>query len=196
MFKNFFLDNAIQDFININLPVFTKVNNKKNINNSNYIINCSYNTNLLCQYTLGYLDKCYLKNKPIMQKSNKNGQIFEFISSDFKSLPFVSKGIDLAILSMTLHHLPYETRGTLLNELLRVAKHVIIIDYCLAERNINFPAVFFMYMYNRVKSKVSYTKYKDFMSSGALEACLYHNNILVKERKQALGGAILLTLLA
>ncbi len=132
------------------------------------------------------------------RKQCPSNSSLSFMCANATSLPFKDASFHVAAVSMALHAMPYEVAQKSLVELCRVAKHVLVVDYCLSERNIFIPAVLVGRGIEWLVGGEHYACYKHFMHNGGLEGLCYAltqkvNTIFtVKRRRHTLGGAGLL----
>lgn len=112
-----------------------------------------------------------------------------YLLADAAYLPFADGSFDAACISLVLHALPAVVADAALCELRRVARHIIIADYCLAERNVALPATWLTCGMERCVGGEHYRHYQSFMRQGALEGLLSRHGVRVLARTHALGGA-------
>ncbi len=146
---------------------------------------------LLRMYTQNLPSRCLgLDLSPRMLSiTRKNAPKAEIMLADATALPFDSQIVDMASICMALHSMPYDSAKQTVQELLRVAKYVIIADYCLAERNIMLPAAIIGHAIEALVGGEHYANYKIFQSRGGLEGFLHMMGISPHKRHTALGGA-------
>ncbi len=125
----------------------------------------------------------------MLQEARKNASKSFFLQANAVHIPLTTQSVHIATLCMALHTMPLEIRQGVIHELLRVAKKVIVADYCLAERNIHLPSAFLAHAVERLIGGEHYAQYKHFMQQGALEGFLYTQGLQSQERYSVLGGA-------
>ncbi len=128
-------------------------------------------------------------NAFMLQEARKNASESFFLQANAVHIPLATQSVHVATLCMSLHTMPLEIRQGVMRELLRVAKKVIVADYCLAERNIHLPSAFLAHVVERLIGGEHYAQYKNFMQQGALEGFLYTQGLCPQERYTVLGGA-------
>ncbi len=150
----------------------------------------------------GFL-KCHINNSgnvPIgidislsmLMQAKKNAPSAKLFCADASKLPFASKSMDVASVCMALHAMPLHVAKACLEELCRVAKRVIIADYCLTERNLYFLATSFAHTVEFLVGGEHYKCYKEFMRIGGIEGFLRQMNLEPSTRQMALGGSVLI----
>ncbi len=117
------------------------------------------------------------------------------VQGDGVHLPFATQSIDVATVCMAVHTMPAAQGAALVQELLRVARFVIVADYALAERNIHVPSAYLAHAVEALVGGEHYACYKKFMQGGALEGFLYTQGLSPLKRASCLGGAGLVSLL-
>ncbi len=117
------------------------------------------------------------------------------IHGDAMVLPFATQSLDMATLCMALHTFSPEQGQQVLQELLRVARCVVVADYTLVERNIYFPSAWLAHGVEFLVGGEHYACYKQFMQGGALEGFCYSQGLHIQERRMTLGGAGLIALI-
>ncbi len=125
----------------------------------------------------------------MLHEAKNNSPRAQLFCADATCIPLADKSIDIASVCMALHAMPMPMASACLQELKRVAKHVFIADYCLAERNLYFPAQYLAHGVEYLVGGEHYKCYKNFMSIGALEGFLKHMGYEVGIRRHVLGGA-------
>ncbi len=126
---------------------------------------------------------------------NQQSQML-WVQGNALQLPFSKQSIDIASICMALHTLSQDNAETILRELRRVAKKIIIADYCLAERNISLPATWLAHGIEALVGGEHYRAYKEFMRYGALEGLLQRMGFVPSLRRSVLGGAGTVVVLA
>ncbi len=123
--------------------------------------------------------------------------LLHWIQGNAVQLPFARQSIEVASISLALHAIDNSEGHAerIVHELCRVAKKVIIADYCLAERNISVPATALVHGVEKLVSGEHYKAYIQFMKHGALEGFLQRLHLVPSERRSALGGAVTVVLL-
>lgn len=91
------------------------------------------------------------------------------VCADATHLPFATATFDVATVSLALHEMPLASAEALVHEALRVAKTLMIMDYCMAERNIEVPAASLAFLVERMVGGEHYQNYRIFMRQGAVE---------------------------
>lgn len=90
------------------------------------------------------------------------------VAASGSALPFADGSFDLAMLSLVLHESAEEPLA-LIDEALRVAPRVLILDWCMAERNLDYPVRLGVRLVERLAGSRHYAAYKNYMRRGALE---------------------------
>ena len=112
-----------------------------------------------------------------------------FFQADATRLPFAAGDFDAAAVCMALHAMEPDTADAVLRELTRVARWVIVADYCLPERNLWLPGVTTAHSVEWLVGGEHYRNYKKFMAAGALEGLLARHGLQPEQRVSVLGGA-------
>ena len=120
----------------------------------------------------------------------RNGVAPGWVQADARCLPFAENSFDAAVVSMALHAMPWRVAAAALGELRRVARTVIVADYCLAERNLHCPAIALGAGLERLVGGAHYRCYVRFMVKGGIEGLLHHQGLSVRDRHSVLGGAV------
>lgn len=121
-----------------------------------------------------------------------------FIIGQAEATPFEEKFFELAVLSLVLH----ETQTSpmrLVAEAARIAEQVLILDYRLAERNLELPAVFLAHIPEFLAGREHYANFRRYMRQGALQGLIYQAREslgLHCIREWSYGGALGLALCA
>lgn len=93
------------------------------------------------------------------------------IAASGAELPFEADSFDLAIFSLVLHESEDEP-FRLLDEALRVAPRLYVLDWGMAERNLDYPARLPVRLVERLAGRRHYEAYKNYMRRGALEGLI------------------------
>ena len=96
----------------------------------------------------------------------------EFILGRAEATPFADKYFELAVLSLVLHETPASPM-LLVEEAARIADKVLILDYRLAERNLELPATFLAHIPEFLAGREHYANFLSYMHKGALQGLLY-----------------------
>lgn len=104
-----------------------------------------------------------------------------FVEASGGGLPFADSAFDLASVALVLHE-SEEEPFAVLDEMLRVAPRLFILDYCLVERNLDYPAHCAVRCIERLAGKRHYAAYRAYMRAGGLEGLLLRYS---RERKAA-----------
>ncbi len=135
-------------------------------------------------------------NITMLNRAKKDYPQNLWIQGNAQRLPFTTQSIDIVTICMALHTISEEQGRNIMHELSRVAKNVIVADYCLAERNLSLPATFLAHSIEALIGGEHYQNYKIFMKNGAIEGFLQRCQQTAHTRRSVLGGAgtvILLT---
>ncbi len=124
----------------------------------------------------------------MLLEAQKNAPKAHFTCADATCLPFSSKAFDVASICLALHSIPIDMAYACVEELLRVAKCVIIADYCLLERNAYLPAYLLANTIEYLVGGEHLQCYKSFMKIGALEGFLRKGGYVPITRRTSLGG--------
>ncbi len=124
----------------------------------------------------------------MLLQAQKNAPHAHLLRSDAAYLPFSSKSFDVASVCMALHAIPLNTALACVHELVRVAKVVIIADYCLLERNAYLPAYILSNVVEHLVGGEHLKCYKEFIKIGALEGFLRLAGYTAITRRTTLGG--------
>lgn len=96
---------------------------------------------------------------------------------------------DAAVLVLALHTMPLAQAQAVVREVLRVTPLCIVVDYRLAERNIDLPAAAFAHSVEWLVGGEHYAHYKKFMAAGAVEGFARLSGFRIGARRRVLGGA-------
>ncbi len=143
------------------------------------------------KYCCTGLDNC----PHMLAECKKNAQAAQLFLGDARYLPFAEQSFDVATLCMALHAMPLTDAKQVMQELQRVAKYIIVADYCLPERNIALPANMLAYGIEALVGGDHYSCYKEFQKQGGLEGFLYGMGISPLERRMTLCGAGMVVLI-
>lgn len=91
------------------------------------------------------------------------------VEADAIALPFSAYRFDIALLCFALHEKPVITAENILTEAFRVARKVLVVDYALAERNIQLVGQLLMKIPERIAGGEHWACYRRYMHSGALQ---------------------------
>lgn len=95
-----------------------------------------------------------------------------FILGLAETTPFADKTFELAILSLVLHETMVSPMR-LMAEAARIADRVLILDYRLAERNLELPAALLAHIPEFLAGREHYAAFREYMRNGALQGLLY-----------------------
>lgn len=96
----------------------------------------------------------------------------EFILGRAEATPFADQSFELAALSLALHETSASPAG-LVEEAARIADKVLILDYRLAERNLELPAAFLAHIPEFLAGGEHYANFRKYMRKGALQGLLH-----------------------
>lgn len=96
----------------------------------------------------------------------------EFVLGRAEATPFADKSFELAVLSLTLHETSAPSTA-LVEEAARIADKVLILDYRLAERNLELPATFLAHVPEFLAGGEHYANFRKYMHEGALQGLLH-----------------------
>lgn len=122
------------------------------------------------------------------QAVKRNITNVDFVVSDAANLDcFADKSFDLAIMSLALHQFPPELHSPILNEMKRVSKKIIVVDYA-----VPLPS-----NYTGTGSKVAEfltgrehnRNFKHYCKKGGLNQILPENNLTINKSKLFAKGA-------
>lgn len=114
---------------------------------------------------------------------------FTVLHADATCLPFADASFDMATVSLALHEMSLAQAQALILEALRVAKSLLILDYCMAERNIEVPATSFAFVVERLVGGEHYQNYRTFMHQGAVEGLITRLGLSRIMRQKVWAGA-------
>lgn len=118
------------------------------------------------------------------------------VHGDAVAMPFIDMSFSLATVSFALHEMPYACAERIVIEALRVAETLLIVDYCMAERNISLPFVWACHAVERIVGGEHYNNYRYFMQQGAVEGLVSHLGLTTLSRQLLYGGAIVIQLVS
>ncbi len=119
---------------------------------------------------------------------------FMVVRSDATCLPFAKATFDMSIVSLALHEMPMAHAERLVHEALRVSKSLLIMDYCMPERNIEVPATWLAFLVERLVGGEHYQNYRIFMRQGAVEGLITRLGLQRVVRHKVWAGAGVLEL--
>lgn len=114
--------------------------------------------------------------------------------ADARQLPFADGSFDAAVVCLALHAMPWDAATAVLGEMRRVARRVVVADYCLPERNLALLGCGVAFAVERLVGGEHYRCYREFQRRGGVEGFLYEQQITVARREHALGGAAMIAL--
>ncbi len=117
------------------------------------------------------------------------GANFSIVHADATHLPFADGSFDVATVSLALHEMPMVHAEALVLDALRVAKTLVILDYCMAERNIEVPAASLAFVLERIVGGEHYQNYRIFMRQGAVEGLITRLGLQRVARHKVWAGA-------
>lgn len=123
----------------------------------------------------------------MLQVASRTGA--SIVCADATRLPFASASFDVATVSLALHEMPLARAEALVYEALRVAKTFIMVDYCMAERNIEVPAASLAFLVERMVGGEHYENYRIFMRQGAVEGLVTRLSLRRHLRHKIWAGA-------
>ena len=88
------------------------------------------------------------------------------------ALPFADNSFDAAILSLILHESETEPHK-LLTEAMRVAPRLLVLEWKMPERNLDYLYWLPMYAIERMAGKRHFRHFRNYMRQGALEGMIY-----------------------
>lgn len=112
----------------------------------------------------------------------------EFVVADAtKLLPFDDNEFDVAIMSLALHQFPPAAYEPILNEMKRVAKRIVIVDYAVPVPNnlVGKASKIIEFLAGREHNRC----FKKYCRAGGLETILAQNGIVMNKLKHFDGGA-------
>lgn len=110
----------------------------------------------------------------VAERRNKNGSV-SFEVADATRIPFGDKSFDVSCVSLALHDMPHELRHTVLDEMKRVSRRIVVVDYHIPRNKLDrWFHVFFTALY---ESKY----YKDFARRDLRELLQQHELRVVGE---------------
>lgn len=110
------------------------------------------------------------------------------VRADGAHLPFTGNSFDAGIISFALHEKPLAVAEAILLETFRVASVCLIVDYTLAERNLELPSQWLMQVPERLVGGEHWRHYRAFMKAGAMQGMLHRTGVRVTAREQLFGG--------
>ncbi len=112
----------------------------------------------------------------------------KLVHAEATALPFADKSIDISILSLVLHQLDERARVLALYEAMRVSKRVLVADYKMPERNLDYMGYALGNGVERLVGGDHYDHYRTYMAQGGIEGLL--QRFCVAQRTPALLGAV------
>jgi SAM-dependent methyltransferase len=112
-----------------------------------------------------------------------------FKVSDGKNLDFLADAeFDLATLTLALHEMPSETRILVLEELQRVAKKLLVVDY-----TVPLPSSFLgrgTYLIEKLAGEAHFAGFTDYQRLGGLPYLLKETGFVILSERTALKGIV------
>lgn len=133
---------------------------------------------------------------PMLEVARRRVPDATFLHVDARALPFAAGAYEAAVISLALHAMDAATADVVLSELLRVARVVVIADFCLAERNLEVPAVAVLRAVEWLVGGEHYRNSRRFMEWGGLEGLIHRRGLSVLRRAHALGGGVTVAVVA
>ena len=120
-------------------------------------------------------------NQTKNKRSIKNA---EFVLADASNLKhYESNKFDVASISLAIHQFDRETGLTILKEMKRIAKEVLIIDYaCPLPKNIYKSATYFI---ERLAGKEHYMHFRTYQQYGGIDTYLNQLNLKISKENKA-----------
>ena len=147
---------------------------------------------LLCQrgHAVTGLDN----DAAMLAEARKFAPAMSWLYADAAHMPLPDASFDTAVVTLALHAMPLAVAEGTLGEMRRVARRVIVADYCLVERNMAYAGCALAHAVEWLVGGEHYGCYRAFMAAGGMEGLLYRQNMQVVERQGALAGAVTLAL--
>ena len=136
-----------------------------------------------------------LDNAPAMlaaasrQAKATPGNLLTIMHGDATALPFADHSVDTVLLSLIVHQMAAPLRQAALAEALRVGQRVVIAEYRLPERNLDYPGHWIGCGAERLAGPVHYGHYRLFMAQGGIEGLVMRCQRPVQYRETVLMGA-------
>ncbi len=110
------------------------------------------------------------------------------IRASARALPLSGRAFDIAVLSFILHTLAPDAQRRALDEALRVSRRLILADYCLVERNLQYPAGALAFLLERCMGRGHFRAYRAFMRAGGLFGLCGRAGLVPERQTAVLGG--------
>lgn len=117
--------------------------------------------------------------------SRKHGNGCCLAQAQADNLPFADGSFDVAILSLILHESEADPQK-ILAEAARVASRVLVVEWKMPERNLDYLYWLPMHIIERMAGKRHFRNFRAYMRSGALEGLVYRYNLRARENGTAL----------
>ncbi len=124
----------------------------------------------------------------ILRRLRRKSPGMPLARADARALPFPGGAFDIAVLSFILHTLAPDAQQAVLAEALRVSRRLILADYCLAERNLHYPAAGLAFLIERCLGRGHFCAYREFMRQGGLFGLCCRAGLAPERRAAVLGG--------
>ncbi|MDL2271722.1 class I SAM-dependent methyltransferase [Desulfovibrio sp. OttesenSCG-928-I05] len=105
--------------------------------------------------------------------------------------PFPDASFDAVILSLVLHESRDGGQAVLL-EALRLAPQVMILEWRMPERNIDYPGQLITHSIERLAGKAHYARFRAFARAGWLRGLAYENAVRLVREEAVAGGLLTL----
>ena len=112
----------------------------------------------------------------IAKRKNRYPNV-QFQVADATNIPFCDNSFDISCISFALHDMPYSIRHKVLDEMNRVSRRLVIVDYYIPQNKLKrWLYVFFTSVYESMY-------YRDFAKRDINELLCQHNLAVVKEAR-------------
>ncbi len=116
--------------------------------------------------------------------------------ADSTRLPFADASFALSAISFALHEQPADQAERTLAEALRVASRCLVVDYTMAERNLELPSQWLMMVPERMVGGEHWRNFRSYMRAGAMQGMLHRAGAVILEREPLFGGGAAICLCA
>lgn len=110
----------------------------------------------------------------LAERKNKYENV-SFVVADAANLPFKDECFDVSCISLALHDMPQDIRDAVLDEIRRVSKKIVVVDYNIPKNRLH------RWFHVSVASLYESKYYHDFAQRDLIEILRQHNLVVVKE---------------
>ncbi|MDL2307757.1 methyltransferase domain-containing protein [Desulfovibrio sp. OttesenSCG-928-C06] len=120
----------------------------------------------------------------MLERAKERCKNANLVQAPADKLPFADNSFDTAILSLILHESDTDPQK-ILAEAARVASRVLVLEWKMPERNMDYLYWLPMHIIERMAGKQHFRRFREYMRNGALEGMVYRFNLEAKKSSTA-----------